>query len=139
MEAKRKTERIWVYITCFMLAVSVLLAFRAVQNIRRTNQMLNQIEPLMAKEMELGKQANAELWAAIEENNVLVAELAKPIDQRPADLQKRQTLLKQRIEGIQKLLDEQRQIIDQVRAIQEQNGMTADTENPETKAVLEKY
>ncbi|MCI0498264.1 MAG: hypothetical protein L0Y36_01090 [Planctomycetales bacterium] len=134
-----KTGRVAVYIGCFLLLLSVLLMITAVRTVRRTNQMLNQIELLMAGGVELGKQANAELWAAMEENNAIAAELAKPIDQRPADLEKRQTLNKQRIEGIQELLAEQQQIHEQIRAIQKQNGIETETESPETKAVLEKY
>lgn len=137
MEAMRKTERIWLYITCFVLAISILLAFRAVQNIRRTNQtlqILKQMQPLIDKSLQLGQQINAEQWAVNEENKAIAAELAKPQEQRSADIEKRQTLLRQRSEGIQKLLDEQRQVFERIQAMQEKNGVSA-----ETKAVLEKY
>jgi len=142
MVPSTKTERIWLYISCFLLAFSILLSARAVQGIRRTNQLMQtqkQAQLLMDESLQLTQQINAELWAAIEENKAIGEELKKPLDQRPADLDQRQLLLMQRNEGIQKLLDQQQAIIEQIQEIQKQNGMTPETESPETKAVLEKY
>jgi len=142
MVPSTKTERIWLYISCFLLAFSIFLSTRAVQGIRRTNQLMQnqkQTQLLMDESLQLTQQINAELWAAIEENKAIGEELKKPLDQRPADLDQRQLLLMQRNEGIQKLLDQQQAIIEQIQEIQKQNGMTPETESPETKAVLEKY
>lgn len=145
MEQKAKPGRTAVYIGCYLAVLSlvtIVIGVRAVRSIRKSNQMrltYSQIQPLTDKSVELSRQINAELWAAIKEAQALAADAAKPLDQRPSDLEQRRQLNQQRMEGIAELLTQQQRILEQIGEIQKQKENCSRTENSETKAVLEKF
>ncbi len=146
MKPLTKTERIVVCISCFVVMFSLVFLVFSVQGIRRAGwiqsrlrQKNQQIQILMEQSLELSQQAIAELWQVMEENKAIAEESKKPKEQQSADIELRREKNAEHAESVQRLLDRQQQINDQIRALNEQDGIPLQPESPETKALLEKY
>jgi vacuolar-type H+-ATPase subunit I/STV1 len=134
-----KIRRIFLLGLIVLIVISLMFLPTLLKGIRHRLEIPQRIELLMKQSLELSEQIDTQQTAVIEENMAIAEELKKPQEQRATNLDKRLNVNAQRTEAIRELIKQQQETLDILRKTEEELGIVPKKENPEAKAVLEKY
>jgi hypothetical protein len=132
-------RRIFLLGLIILIVILVMNIPTVLHGIRHRLEIPQCIELLMKQSLELSEQIDTQQTAVNEENIRIARELKKSKEEQAADIDKRMQLNNERTEAIKGLIKQQRETIAQLRKVEEDFGIIPKKDNPEAKAVMEKY